>query len=141
MLNNFFNNNCSIDDSKSYIFNKTYNLILPLEIIDQNESYIKEQEKIYKNGLKQKENIQVKLESKITEFPTKEAITIEINNTESEKQLENTKNINIDNSLLDFSQDLINNDNVKIKKLKKDSTSTGKKRGRESTKGDHNRRI
>ena len=139
MFNRFFNNNCSIDDSKSYTFNKTYNLILPLEIIDQNESYIKEQEKIYKNELRQKENIQIKLESKINEFPTKETITQEINNTESEKQLENTKDINIDISLSDFSQDLINNDKVKIKKLKKDLTSTGRKRGRTGTKGDHNK--
>ena len=48
---------------------------LPLDIIDQNESNIKEQENICKNELKQKENIQVKLESKISEFPTKETIT------------------------------------------------------------------
>ena len=137
MSNRFFNNNCSIDDSKSDISNITYNL--PLEIIDQNKSIIKEQERIYKNEFKQIGDIQVKLESKISEFPTKETITKEINNTESEKQLENTKDINIDNSLLDFSQDLINNDNVKIKKLKKDLTSTGKKRGRPGKKGDHNK--
>ena len=138
MSNRFFNNNCSIDDSTFDIFNKTYNLIISLEIIDQNESNINEQERIYKNELKQKENIQVKLESKINEFPKKETITKEINNIKSEKQLENTKDINIDNSLLDFSQDLINNDNVKIKKLK-DLTSTGKKRGRPGIKGDHNK--
>ncbi len=137
MFNHFFNNNYSIDDSKSDISNITYNL--PLEIIDQNKSIIKEQERIYKNEFKQIGDIQVKLESKISEFPTKETITKEINNTKNEKQLENTKDINIDNSLLDFSQDLINNDNVKIKKLKKDLTSTGKKRGRAGTKGDHNK--
>ena len=137
MLNNFFNNNYSIDDSKSDISNITYNL--PLEIIDQNKSIIKEQERIYKNEFKQMGDIQVKLESKISEFPTKETITKEINNTKNEKQLENTKDINIDNSLLNFSQDLINNDNVKIKKLKKDLTSTGRKRGRAGTKGDHNK--
>ena len=139
MLNNNLNNNCSVEDSKCNLSNNAFTFISPLEIIDQNESNIKEQEKIYKNELKQKENILIKLESKINEFPTKETITKEINNSQSEKQLENTKDINLNISLSDFPQDLINNDQVKIKKLKKDLTPMGRKRGRAGGKSDHNK--
>ena len=139
MINNIFSNDCSIDDYKSDISNKTYNLDIPFDFFGRNESNIIEQKKIYKNELKPKENIQKRLESKISEFPTKETITKEINNSQSEKQLENTKDINLNISLSDFPQDLINNDQVKIKKLKKDLTPMGRKRGRAGTKGDHNK--
>ena len=47
--------------------------------------------------------------------------------------------LNLSISLSDFPQDLINNDQVKIKKLKKNLAPSGKKRGRAGTKGDHNK--